>query len=508
MSRASCRRRARSAGVAKDDRIQAPAYLKRRIPAYELLDEEALVRLEEHAEWLLSEIGIEIRDDPETLKLFRVAGATIDGELLRFDPGHVRALCATAPKTYTMHARNPARNIEFGGDNLIFGSAYGSPFVTDLEGGRRYGTLVDFQNFIKLTYLSPWLHHQSGTICEPVDIAVNKRHLDMVYAHLRYSDKPFMGSVTAPERAEDSLAMARIVFGEDFMREHLVIQGNINVNSPLVYDNTMTAALRTYAAANQGNVISPFIMGGAMSPVTQPALIAQAHAEVMVGIALTQLVCPGAPVVYGSFLTTMDLKTGAPTFGTPESTLATLAISQLSRRMGLPFRCGGHLTASKVADAQAMMESTNAMNPAIMAGANFIFQAAGWLESGLTIGYEKFVMDAEQCGAIARVVEGLTIDDDQLGVDAYREAGAGTNFLGVEHTMRHYRHANFRAELTDANPFEQWSEAGSQDMQQRACRQWKKMLAEYEMPAIDTAVDEALLDFIARRKTSMVDAWY
>jgi trimethylamine--corrinoid protein Co-methyltransferase len=502
------RRRARANAAADRGRPRAPAWLQRRIPAYELLDEEALVKLEQHAEWLLSEIGIEIRDDPEALELFRAAGATIDGELLRFDHGHVRALCATAPETYTMHARNPARNVEFGGNSLIFGPAYGSPFVTDLEGGRRYGTLTDFQNFIKLTYLSPWLHHQSGTICEPVDIPVNKRHLDMVYAHLRYSDKPFMGSVTAPERAEDSLAMARIVFGEDFMREHLVIQGNINVNSPLVYDNTMTAALRTYAAANQGNVISPFIMGGAMSPVTQPALIAQAHAEVMVGIALTQLVCPGAPVVYGSFLTTMDLKSGAPTFGTPESTLATLAISQLSRRLGLPFRCGGHLTASKVADAQAMMESTNAMNPAIMAGANFIFQAAGWLESGLTIGYEKFVMDAEQCGAIARVVEGLTIDDDQLGVDAYREAGAGNNFLGVEHTMRHYRHANFRAELADASPFEQWSEAGSQDMQQRACRQWKKMLREYELPVIDAALDEALLDFIARRKDSMEDAWY
>ena len=508
MSRASSRRRARKGEAAERGGCQAPAFLKRRIPAYELLDEEALVRLEQHAEWLLSEIGIEIRDDPVALELFRLAGATVDGERLRFDPGHVRALCATAPKTYTMHARNPARNIEFGGDNLIFGSAYGSPFVTDLEGGRRYGTLVDFQNFIKLTYLSPWLHHQSGTICEPVDIAVNKRHLDMVYAHLRYSDKPFMGSVTAPERAEDSLAMARIVFGEDFMRDHLVIQGNINVNSPLVYDNTMTAALRTYAAANQGNVISPFIMGGAMSPVTQPALIAQAHAEVMVGIALTQLVCAGSPVVYGSFLTTMDLKSGAPTFGTPESTLATMAISQLSRRMGLPFRCGGHLTASKVADAQAMLESTNAMNPAIMAGANFIFQAAGWLESGLTIGYEKFVMDAEQCGAIARVVEGLTIDDEQLAADAYREAGVGTNFLGVEHTMRHYRHANFRAELTDSNSFEQWSEDGSQDMQQRACAQWKKMLKEYEMPSIDAAVDEALLDFIARRKASMEDAWY
>ena len=502
------RRRPREARANQRSQPRAPAFLRRRIPAYQLLDEEALVGLEQHADWLLSEIGIEIRDDPEAIALFRSAGATVDGELLRFDPGHVRKLCATAPASYTMHARNPARSIDFGGDNLIFGSAYGSPFVSDLENGRRYGTLADFQNFIKLTYLSPWLHHQSGTICEPVDVPVNKRHLDMVYAHLRYSDKPFMGSVTAPERAEDSIAMARIVFGEAFMRENLVIQGNINVNSPLVYDNTMTAALRTYAAANQGNVISPFIMSGAMSPVTQPALIAQAHAEVMVGIALTQLVRPGAPVVYGSFLTTMDLKSGAPTFGTPESTLATLAISQLSRRLGLPFRCGGHLTSSKIADAQAMLESTNAMNPAIMAGANFIFQAAGWLESGLTIGYEKFVMDAEQCGALARVIEGLTIDPDQLAVDAYREAGTGTNFLGVEHTMRHYQTANFRAELADATPYEQWSEAGSLDMQQRACLRWQKMLREYEMPPMDIAVDEALQEFVTRRKADMADAWY
>ena len=508
MPRAPARRRQRGRSCAEPGVVNAPAVLTRKIPAYELLDEEALVALEDHAEWLLSEIGIEIRDDPEALELFRQAGVTVNGELLRFDRGQVRALCQTAPKSYTMHARNPARNIEFGGDKLIFGSAYGSPFVTDIEGGRRYASLEDFQNFIKLTYLSPWLHHQSGTICEPVDIAVNKRHLDMVYAHLRYSDKPFMGSVTAPERAADSLAMAEIVFGKAFMQENLVIQGNINVNSPLVYDNTMTGALRTYAAANQGNVISPFIMGGAMSPVTQPAIIAQAHAEVMVGIALTQLVRAGAPVVYGSFLTTIDLKSGAPTFGTPESTLATLAISQLSRRLGLPFRCGGHLTASKVADAQAMQESTNAMNPAILAGANFIFQAAGWLESGLTIGYEKFVMDAEQCGALARLVAGLDINADQLAGEAYLEAGIGTNFLGVAHTMRHYKTANYRAELADATPFEQWSEAGSKDMQQRAHECWTRMLAEYETPPIDPAIDEALLDYIARKKASMEDAWY
>ena len=506
MVRASSRRRRRSRPNTSNPVAKLDS--RRKIPAYELLDEESLPSLENHAEWLLTEIGIEIRGDAEALRLFKEAGASLDGERLRFDRGLVRALCSTAPKTYTMHARNADKCIEFGGDNLILGPAYGSPFVSDLENGRRYGTIEDFQNFIKLTYMTPWLQHQSGTVCEPVDVAVNKRHLDMVYAHLRFSDKPFMGAVTAPERAEDSLAMAGIVFGEAFMEDNLVIQGNINVNSPLVYDDTMTGALRCYAAANQGNVISPFILGGAMSPVTQAALIAQAHAEAMVGIALTQLVRKGAPVVYGSFLTTMDLKTGAPTFGTPESSLTTMAISQLCRRLGLPFRCGGHLTASKVADAQAMQESVDTMNPAIMAGANFIFQSAGWLEGGLTIGYEKFVMDADRCGAILRLAQGLTIDANELAADAYREAGIGSNFLGADHTLRNYRSANYRAELADTSSFEQWSEDGQQDMQQRACKRWKQMLCDYEPPEIDPAVDEALLDFITRKKASMPDAWY
>ena len=499
-------RRGRTAG--KEIEARAPAYLTRKIPVYELLSEESLQRIEDQTEWILSEIGLEIREDPIALQLFKDAGATVDGERIRFDRGHVRELCQTAPKNYTMHARHPDNNIEIGGNNLVLGPAYGSPFVSDLKGGRRYGTIEDFQNFIKLTYLTPHLHHQSGTVCEPVDVAVNKRHLDMVYAHLRYSNKPFMGSVTAPERAEDSLDMARLVFGEDFMNKNMVIQGNINVNSPLVYDDTMTGALRTYAAANQGNVISPFILGGAMSPVTQPALIAQAHAEAMVGIALTQLVRPGAPVVYGSFLTTMDLKTGAPTFGTPESSLATMAISQLCRKLGLPFRCGGHLTASKIADAQAMQESTDTMNPAIMAGANFIFQSAGWLEGGLTIGYEKFIMDADRCGAIARMVDGLILDDNAFAADAYEEAGIGNNFLGVAHTMRNYRTANYRAELADTNSFEQWTDDGSKDMQQRAYERWTQMLHEYEAPPIDEDIDEALLEFIAKKKASMEDAWY
>jgi trimethylamine--corrinoid protein Co-methyltransferase len=380
--------------------------------------------------------------------------------------------------------------------------------VYDLKRGRRQGTMEDFNNLVKLTHMTPWLHHTSGTVCEPVDIPVNKRHLDMVYSHIKYSDKPFMGSVTAPERAEDSIKMARIVFGEEFMNSNCVIQGNINVNSPLVYDNTMTGALKTYSRANQGVVITPFILGGAMSPVTMPAAIAQAHAETMVGVALTQLIRPGSSAVYGNFLTTMDLKSGAPTFGTPESSLATLAVGQMARRLGLPFRAGGHYTASKVTDAQSMQESADSMFPAFLAGANFIHQAAGWLEGGLVVGYEKFIIDSERLGILHKIGEGMTIDENTLAYSAYRENSPGENFLGTQHTSENFENANFRCEMADNNSFEQWTEDGSKDSEQRAYEKWNQMLYEYEEPPIDPAINDELITFIEKKKASMGDEWY
>jgi len=418
----------------------APAFI-RRIPSYELLDEEALVRIETQAEWILREIGIEFRGDEEALALFRDAGASVDGERVRFDSGHARALCASAPGQFDMLGRDRQTSLTLGGGHVVFMPAYGPPFVTDLEAGRRYATIEDFRNFVKLAYASPWLNHSGGTVCEPVDLPVNKRHLDMVYAHLRHSTKPFMGSVTSRERAEDSIAMARIVFGADTLDKTHVIQGNINVNSPLVYDNIMTGALKAYVRANQSVVVSPFILGGAMGPVTQPALIAQAHAEAMAGIALSQLVRPGAPVVYGTFLTTMNLKTGAPTFGTPEANLSTFASAQLCRRLNLPLRCGGHLTASKVTDGQAMQESATSMMSGILAGSNFIFHAAGWLEGGLTIGYEKFAADLDHTGMMLRMMAGLEVTDEQLAADRTRDRAFryGAHFAALPRRQLHVR---------------------------------------------------------------------
>jgi trimethylamine--corrinoid protein Co-methyltransferase len=486
----------------------APAFIRREIPTYDLLGEEGLALIESKGEELLKEVGIEIRDDAEALQLFRDAGATVDGITVRFDPGHVRSLCATAPREFTQLARNPAKSVQIGGDNVVLAPTYGSPFVRDLAGGRRYATLEDFRNFVKLTYATPWLHHSGGTVCEPTDVPVNKRHLDMVYSHLRYSDKGFMGSVTAPERAADSIEMARIVFGADVVDQHCVILGNVNVNSPLVWDATMTGALKTYARANQAPVVVPFILGGAMGPVTTAGAVAQAHVETLVGVALGQLVRPGSPAIYGNFLSSMALRSGSPTFGTPEPALGSLIVGQLARRVGLPLRCSGAFTSSKVPDGQAMQESAVSMMAALLCGANFILHSAGWLEGGLAMGYEKFMMDLDLCGAAHTYLKGIDLSDDQFALDGFAEVGPGKHFFGSQHTLRHYETAFYDPSLSDNSSFEQWRDAGSHDTEFRAAQMYQDVLASYEAPPIDDAVDAELLDFVARRKAEMPDQWY
>jgi trimethylamine--corrinoid protein Co-methyltransferase len=432
----------------------------------------------------------------------------VDGVRVAFEPGLLRELLKTAPASFIQHARNPSRSVQIGGRSVVFSPAYGSPFVMDLDKGRRYGTLEDFQNFIKLAQSSPWLHHSGGTICEPVDVPVNKRHLDMVYCHIRYSDRGFMGSVTAENRAEDSIEMARIVFGREFADQNCVILGNVNVNSPLVWDGTMTKALRAYARANQAGVVVPFILGGAMGPVTNAGAIAQSLAETMAGCALTQLERPGAPVIFGNFLSSMSLRSGSPTFGTPEPAIGSMVVGQLARRLNLPLRCSGNFTTSKLPDAQAMTEGANSMLAAIHCGANFILHAAGFLDGLLSMSYEKFVLDADFCGALHSYLDGVKVDDNELAVDAFKEVGPGSHFFGCAHTMANYQTAFWDSELADNDPFEKWAEAGSKDAARRANALWKKRLAEYEAPRLDVAIDDALKDFIARRKAEVPDAWH
>jgi trimethylamine---corrinoid protein Co-methyltransferase len=486
------------------------AFIQRAIPPYEMLEEEQLVSVEHHADRILQEIGMEIRGDAAALRLWKDAGADIRGESRVHVPlGLARQIVKrSAPAEFIQYARNPDRSVLIGGRATVFAPAYGPPFVCDADGGRRYGTIQDFRNFVKLAYMSPWLHHSGGTVCEPTDLPVNKRHFDMLYAHMTLSDKPFMGSVTTASRAADSIEMCRLLFGAEYLETHCVILGNVNVNSPLVLDGEASRVIRTYAGANQAPVCVPFILGGAMGPVSTAGALAQCFAEAVFCVALGQLERPGSPVILGNFLSSMSLKSGAPTFGTPEPPLAYFAIGQLARRLGVPLRCGGNLCASKLPDAQAAYESASSLWPAFMAGANFVLHAAGWLEAGLSISYEKFVMDAEQCGAFHVVGRGLTLDDNGFAMDAFQEVGPGSHFLGSAHTLRNYETAFFDFELSDNNSFEQWSQEGAHDIVWRANQKWKAMLDAYQAPVIDGATRDSLLAYVANRKASMPDMNY
>ncbi len=489
-------------------RPSAPPYVKRRIPFFPFADEEALVRLEDQADWLIQEIGLEFRDDEEALRIWRAAGADVEGTRVKAPRGMIRELCRTAPSEFTQLARNPERSVRIGGANQVFAPVYGAPFVRDLENGRRYGSIDNLIELVKLTYMLPSLHHSGLVTCEPCDVPVSKRHLDMVYAHMRWSDKPHLGAITEMSRAEDSVAMARILHGEDVVAENCVIMANVNTNSPLLVDKVVTESIRVYSGANQGIIVVPFILGGAMGPVTTAACIAQALAEAMMCCAFTQLVRPGAPFILGNFLSSMSLKSGAPTFGMPEPVMSNFIIGQLARRLGIPLRCGGALTASKVADAQAAYESADSMLSTVLGGANYVLHAAGWLEGGLCTGYEKLILDADRLGAYQVLLSGMPVDDDALARDAYEEVEPSGHFLGCAHTLRNYETAFYDAVMSDSENVESWEERGAKDAQQRAFERWQQMLQDYEAPPIDPAVDEALRDFVARRKDELPDAWY
>jgi len=487
--------------------VERQPFLTRRLAPFEVLGEEGLATLEHNADTILEEVGIEFRGDPDALRTLSEGGADVEGELVRFPRGMCRSIVqASAPAAFTQVARNPANNVEIGGPHTVFAPNYGSPFVRDLDGGRRYGTLEDFRNLVKLAYLSPHLHHSGGTVCEPVDVPVNKRHLDMVYSHIRYSDKPFMGSVTHPDRARDTVELAKIAFGEDLVRDQPVTLSLINANSPLVWDATMVGAARVYAESNQATLITPFILAGAMAPVTAAAVCAQTLAEALAGMTFVQLVRPGAPVVLGLFASSLSMQSGAPTFGTPEPALVLYVMAALARRLGVPFRSGGSLCASKIPDAQAAYESAATLQPTVLAGVNFVLHAAGWLEGGLTVGYEKFILDADQCGMMAVLSQGIDLSDNGQALDAIRANGPGQHFLGSAHTLANFETAFYRSATADNNSFEQWTEEGALDAAQRANAVWKSMLASYEAPPIDPAIDAALLDYIARRKASFPDS--
>ncbi|WP_114964703.1 trimethylamine methyltransferase family protein [Alkalilacustris brevis] len=498
----AARRAARTAVI-----LETARFITRNIPDLEILDVEALEIIEANAETLLEEIGVSFVENPAALDRWREAGADVQGERVRLPRGLARKLCATAPGQFTQHARNPERNVEIGGRGLVLAPVYGPPFVRDQAGGRRYATMEDFRNFVKLGYMSKWLHHSGGTVCEPTDIPVNKRHLDMLLAHMTLSDKPFMGSVTEPSRAQDSVEMASLLFGEEFVQANTVMTSLININSPLTFDGVMMGALETYAAANQACIISPFIVGGAMAPVSVAGTLTQVLAEVMAGVAYAQLIRPGAPVIFGAFVTSIDMNSGAPTFGTPEAAQITYGAGQLARRLGLPYRSGGAFCGSKLPDAQAGYESANSLNVALLAGVNFMLHACGWLEGGLVASYEKFVIDADQLGALHQLARGIDMSENGQAMDAIREVGPGGHYLGCAHTQANFKSAFWRSDLLDYKPFETWDEAGARDTQALAAERVARLLRDYQEPTLDPAVREALEEYVTRRKAAMPDAF-
>lgn len=488
-------------------RIEAARFIERNIPNFEVLNSEALEIIEANAETLLEEIGVVFSENPEALDRWREAGADVQGDRVHMPKGLARALCKTAPARFIQHARNPDRSVEVGGPNLVLAPVYGPPFVRDRATGRRYATIEDFRTFVKLGYMSKWLHHSGGTVCEPTDIAVNKRHFDMLLAHMTLSDKPFMGSVTEPSRATDSVEMSRILFGKDFVDENTVMTSLINVNSPLTFDATMMGSLEVYARNNQAAIVSPFIVGGAMAPVTIAGTLTQVLAEVMTGVAYSQLVRPGAPVIGGAFVTSVDMNSGAPTFGTPEASLITYGAGQLMRRLGVPYRSAGSFTGSKLPDAQAAYETSNSLNMGLLAGVNFMLHACGWLEGGLVASPEKFVLDADQLGALHHLAKGIDISETGQAMEALREVGPGGHFLGCAHTHANFKEAFWRSQLLDYKPYETWVEEGGRDTVALAESRVERLLAEYQQPPLDPEVAGRLQDFVDRRKSEMKDAF-
>jgi len=485
--------------------VRALPVLERRVPVYEVLDEAGLERIHEASLQILEQVGIDFRD-AEALELWKSAGAEIERWRVRIPRELLMDLVAKAPAEFTVHARNPERSTVIGGDRVAFAPTYGSPFVYDFDNQRRYGTLADLNDFHKLAYMSPAIHNTGSVVCEPVDVAVPKRHLHITYSAIRHSDKPFMGPVTAPERAEDAVEMARIVFGEEFVQQNTVMISLVNCNSPLVWDETMLGALKVYARANQAVIVAPFVLAGANTPASAMGAIAQLNAEALAGIAFAQLCRPGAPMIYGHFLAAVSMRSGAPMAGTPELALMNYAIGQLIRRYKLPMRSSGMLCGAKTVDAQAAYESVQTMWPVLLCGANYVMHAAGWMEAGLAASFAKFVLDAEQIEMFYKFGQGPQFDDFEDALRAVREVGPGGHYLGTEHTQSHFQTAFLIPELADNNSFEQWQLDGSKDATARALETARRMLHTYEPPALDPAVDEALLAFIREREAVLPDS--
>ena len=486
---------------AKQIRVIEP--LVNKLPIVEVLSQEGVEMIHRASMRMLKEVGFLVIDYPQALERFRQHGAKVEGEHVWIDEDLLMHFVKQAPSTFTQLARNPKKNLTVGGRNIIFAPVYGPPFVMDRERGRRQGKMSDFDELTKLVSMIPILHHGGGVLVEPNDLPVDERHLDMLMSHILHHDKSFMGSVVFEHSAQDSVTMAEILHGKEAIRENPALLSVINASSPLRFDDRMFGAVEVYAKARQTVMITPFIIAGAMSPTSMAATVAQANAETLFGICFAQMINPGTPCIYGSFLANMNMKSGAPCFGTAENTLAFFGGSQMARHYKIPYRSGGNYTASRIPDAQAGYESANTMLATVQGNTNFILHAAGWLEGALTTGYEKMMIDVETLYMLERYVKGIPLTEEDFAWDAYEEVGPGKHFLGTQHTMRHYKDAFYDHQIFKTDSYEQWADEGSKRTDELATDMWKQLLKDYEAPPIDPAKREELEAFVTLRRAEI-----
>src|SRR5438270_5521831 len=474
------------------------------MPRYEILSADSLGVLDRGWRRIVSEIGVQFAK-PEAVELFAKAGQQVDGDVVKLDPEFVLEQVAKAPREFDVQARNPANTVHIGGDHMVFRAVYGCPFVREGD-VRRDATLNDFRQLASLSQAYDELDSAGGVICEPNDAPLDSRHLDMIYALQTLTDKIYMGNVVSGPNAADTIKMTEILFGgRETIEQTPATISLINCNSPLRWDDRMLDAQFEYCAAGQPVVLTPFLLMGAMSPVTIPAALAQQLAEALSGIALAQLIRPGTPVIFGSFLSNIDMQSGSPSFGTPESAIGLLCTGQLARHYGLPFRTGGGLNSAQVPDAQAAYESLMTMLPTFLAGTNFVMHSAGWLEGGLVSCYEKFIIDVELLRMLRVEFTPLEIDEASLAFDAHVEVGAGGHFLGAAHTLERFRECFYRPLLSSTENFDRWTKRGALDTTARAAQIWRSTLEAYEQPPMDDAVRADLEEFVARRRAELGD---
>ena len=476
-----------------------------RLRPVEILSPTSLETLERGWQRIVSEIGIEFMHDG-AIDLFRAHGQRIEGQIVHLDPAFVLEQVAKTPNRFGWHSRNPDRTIDFAPDRTAFLPVNSAPFVR--EGDRRYeATIEAFRRFNRLTYVTDELDSPGCPSCDPTDVPIDSRHLLLQLALYEDQDKPQFASAFDGIGASDSIAMAAIVAGgRDALAERPTLAGVINCNSPLRYDSRMLDSLFAMAEAGQIVIVTPFILMGAMGPVSVPAALAQQTAEALAALTLVQLIRPGCPAIMGSFVSHTDMQSGSPGFGGPESAVGILATGQIARRYGLLWRSGGGgLTSAQIVDAQAAFEALNTLLPAFMAGANFQLHTAGWMESGLVACFEKFALDVEILRILQREFTPLEIDEASLAFDAHLEVGHGGHFFGAAHTLERFRDCFYRPLLSSTENFERWQKRGGQDAVERAARIWQEAVEGYEEPPLDPATREQLEEFVTRRRVELGD---